>query len=309
MRAPSNDTRQTWSRAGSVPAVGMDSKTRMRVLALGLPVGVGLLAGLLTISNRRVAFVEGPLPVFLIALGVVTGILALAAVMILQGGNQTPTTASAPLRSGVTERMQMLERLDGVITARLDAVGARLDTIDDPGTDEARAEMRKLERFMVDVQGVAALHDVDLELEEIDAAALIAAVLKSSARVAGDRIIKADLPTPDVAPFRADRKLMTVALVNLVINSVKFSTPHTPIVVRVSDQAERVMFEVIDEGPGIPAGEDVWVELVRGSNAGDAPGTGLGLPLVRLVAERHGGSAELSSTRTGTVARLVIPRP
>jgi two-component system, OmpR family, sensor kinase len=287
----------------------MEPKNRMRLLALTLPVGVGLVAGLLTISNERIAFVEGPLPVFLMSLGVLVGILALAAVMILQGRAQSAAPTATPLRSGVTERLQMLERLDRVITTRLDAVNAQLDRIDGPGTEEAQAEMRRLERFMVDVQGVAALHDVELDLEEVDAASLVATVLKSTARVAGDRIVKADLPTPDAAPFRADRKLLTLALVNLVVNAVKFSTPHTPIVVRVSDAADRVVFEVVDEGPGVPAGEDVWVELVRGSNAGDAPGTGLGLPLVRLVAERHGGSAELSSARTGTVARLVIPRP
>jgi two-component system, OmpR family, sensor kinase len=288
--------------------MGKDSRSRMRLLAIGLPVGAGLIAGLLTISNDRVAFVEGPLPVFLVASGVLVGILALAAVMILQGHVQVPIEPAAPLPSGVTERLQMLERLDEVVTARLDAVGAQLDRIGDPIADAVRAETRKLERFMVDVQGVAALHDVELDLEETDAAALVASALRSAARVAGDRVVKADLPTTDVAPFRADRKLLTLALVNLVVNAVKFSTPHTPIVVRVSDHDDRVLFEVVDDGPGVPPGEDVWVELVRGSNAGDTPGTGLGLPLVRLVAERHGGSAELSSGRSGTVARMVIPR-
>ncbi len=309
MRSRSNDTRQLSSEPGTVQAVGIEPKTRMRLLAFALPVGVGLIAGLLAVSNDRIAFIEGPLPVFLIVLGVLVGILTLAAVIIRQGRAQYPAQADIPVRSGVSERLQMLERLDAVITTRLDAVGAQLDGIGDSGTDDARAEMRRLERFMVDVQGVAALHDVELDLEEIDAAALVSSVLKSASRVAGDRVVKADLPTPDVVEFRADRKLLTLALINLVVNAVKFSTPHTPIVVRVSDSDDRVTFEVVDEGPGVPAGEDVWVELVRGSNAGDAPGTGLGLPLVRLVAERHGGSAELSSGRSGTVARLVIPRP
>jgi two-component system, OmpR family, sensor kinase len=286
----------------------MEPKTRIRLLAFALPVGVGLIAGILTISNDRIAFIEGPLPVFLIALGVLVGILALAGVVIGQERAQVPAQADSPLRSGVTERLQMLERLDAVITTRLDAVGAQLDRIDDQGTEDARAEMRRLERFMVDVQGVAALHDVELDLEDIDAGVLVSTVLKSATRVAGDRVMKADLPTPEVPAFRADRKLLTLALVNLVINAVKFSTPHTPIVVRVSDSDDGVTFEVIDEGPGVPPGEDVWVELVRGSNAGDAPGTGLGLPLVRLVAERHGGTAELDSGRSGMVARLMIPR-
>lgn len=297
------------SRAGTVLGVGTDRNPRMRLFAFGLPAGAGLFVGLLTISSDRIAFVEGRLPVFLATFGVLVGILAAAAVSILQGRAQVPIPAATPRASGVTERLQMLERLDGAITARLDAVGAQLDGFGDPGADEARGEMRKLERFMVDIQRVAALHDVALDYEEVDPDALVSSVMKSAARVAGDRILKADLPTREVSPFSADRKLLTLALVNLVVNAVKFSAPNTPIVIRVFDHDDRVIFEVVDEGPGVPPGEDVWVELVRGSNAGDAPGTGLGLPLVRLVAERHGGSAELSSGRSGTVARMVIPRP
>lgn len=281
------------------------------MLALGVPVLAGLIAALATLSSERIAFVEGPLPVFLLFTGLAVGLLALAVTLVVQTRKASPgpTAQTEVAASGVEERLQMLARLDGVIAGHLDAVRGHLSGMQDTNVELARSEMLRLDRFLGDVQGVAALHDVPLEDDEIDPAALVNTAVRSGTRVAGDRTFKADLPTPDLAPFRGDRKLLTVALVNLVVNAVKFSTPHTPVVVRVSEHEGNVVFEVEDEGPGVPDGEDVWVELVRGSNAEGQPGTGLGLPLVRLVAERHGGSADLVSSPTSTVARITIPRP
>lgn len=290
----------------------MTSKTRAKVLALGLPVLAGLIASLATLSTDRIAFVEGPLPVFLLFTGLAVGLVAFTATLLVQ--TRTPSSPGSDARSdagtgsGVEERLQMLARLDGVIAGHLDAIRGHLTGFDDTGVELARSEMSRLERFLGDVQGVAALHDVPLEQDDIDPAALVTTAVRSGTRVAGDRTFKADLPTSELAPFRGDRKLLTVALVNLVVNAVKFSMPHTPVVVRVSEHDASLVFEVEDEGPGVPEGEDVWVELVRGSNAEGKPGTGLGLPLVRLVAERHGGTAELVSSPTSTIARIVVPR-
>lgn len=284
----------------------MDAKTRIRLIALAAPVAAGVVAALATASSSRTAYIEGPLPVFLLMLGIVAGVLALAAVLVLEA--QRPAQQTAVSGSGVAERLQMLERLEAVITGRLDKVDGHLDLSSDPAVGDARAELRRLQRFLNDVHGVASLHDVELELEDVDPADLISAVVSSGAKVAGDRTLEAELPTPAAPSFWADRKLLLLALVNLVVNAVKFSTPHTPIVVRATDKSDRMVFEVVDQGPGIPDGEDVWVELVRGTNAADVPGTGLGLALVRLIAERHGGSADAASTPTGTVARMTIPR-
>lgn len=68
-----------------------------------------------------------------------------------------------------------------------------------------------------------------------------------------------------------------------------------------------------DDGPGLPVGEDaaeLFGRFARGETRGD--GTGLGLSVVRALAEAHGGSARLEPARAGgarAVVRFPIPPP
>ncbi|MGA0870651.1 MAG: sensor histidine kinase, partial [Planctomycetota bacterium] len=66
-----------------------------------------------------------------------------------------------------------------------------------------------------------------------------------------------------------------------------------------------------DRGIGIPESERerVFESFIRGSNAGEARGSGLGLSLVRHFARAHGGDAEAEPREGGgTVLRLTLPR-
>jgi signal transduction histidine kinase len=73
-----------------------------------------------------------------------------------------------------------------------------------------------------------------------------------------------------------------------------------------------VRFTVIDDGPGIPADqrERVFERFHRTDDgrARVAGGTGLGLPIVRAIAEAHGGTIHIVPSETGgTVLRLELP--
>ena len=68
--------------------------------------------------------------------------------------------------------------------------------------------------------------------------------------------------------------------------------------------------EVADTGIGVPGQEMglVFRELGRAGNARALPGSGLGLPLVRTIAERHGGSVGMTSREgVGTRVWVVLP--
>jgi signal transduction histidine kinase len=70
------------------------------------------------------------------------------------------------------------------------------------------------------------------------------------------------------------------------------------------------VIEVADTGPGIPEEEQphVWEELYRGEAGRGIPGSGLGLALVRTIAEQHGGGVSLRSRLgLGTVFSLRLP--
>ncbi|MDD3069714.1 MAG: ATP-binding protein [Methanoculleus horonobensis] len=83
--------------------------------------------------------------------------------------------------------------------------------------------------------------------------------------------------------------LLSEVFVNLIGNAVKHGGPAVEIAVRVEDRGEEVLVSVEDTGPGVPDAvkEHLFERMVRGTNS--TAGTGLGLYICRMLAERYGG--------------------
>lgn len=130
-------------------------------------------------------------------------------------------------------------------------------------------------------------------------------------RGADPRNVSVDVPTaPDRLVVRGTPDLFSTVVRHLVANAVKFSPAEASVTVRCAVDDGAAVVEVVDTGRGIPAAEvgTVWETLARASNAEDVPGSGLGLPLVRAVVERHGGQVNLSSRLgEGTSVRVRLP--
>ena len=115
-------------------------------------------------------------------------------------------------------------------------------------------------------------------------------IMESAARIEG---------TPD---------LLAQALDKLVANAVSFAIAGTPIVVRVENDGDSVVVEVENSGPALPTtnGEGERARLfdsmvsLRDTAAGDEPHLGLGLYVVRLVAEFHRGVATARNRLDGS---------
>ncbi len=113
-------------------------------------------------------------------------------------------------------------------------------------------------------------------------------------------------------PVSADPDALSRALWNLLDNAVKYSGDSRDIGVEVSRANGSVSIAVRDHGIGIPASEQkaVFQKFVRGaaSISGGIRGTGLGLAMVRHIAEAHSGTVNLQSQEgQGSTFTIVLP--
>jgi signal transduction histidine kinase len=101
--------------------------------------------------------------------------------------------------------------------------------------------------------------------------------------------------------FTGDATLMSRALANLVDNAVRHAGGLSSL--KIKDRPGFIAFEVEDAGPGFIAGEEelAFQAFYRGKHEGrsDAGSLGLGLALVRRIAEAHGGSAYAVNRASG----------
>ncbi len=123
--------------------------------------------------------------------------------------------------------------------------------------------------------------------------------------------VRAEIPGSLPAIF--DAEAMAGVLVNLLSNAAKFSPPGREITVRLERGPGRAVLRVGDQGRGIPAGDlkRIFDRFVRLSEAGpsEAGGSGLGLTLVKYVAEAHGGGVDVESeVGRGSVFSVWLPR-
>ncbi len=95
---------------------------------------------------------------------------------------------------------------------------------------------------------------------------------------------------------------LRVLVRNLLDNAVKYTPAGGRVDVTVRPEASGVVLTVEDSGPGIPAAERdrVFDRFYRVPGATEsAPGTGLGLPIVKAVAQRHGATLRLADLALG----------
>jgi signal transduction histidine kinase len=110
-----------------------------------------------------------------------------------------------------------------------------------------------------------------------------------------------------------DTRLTRQMITNLISNALKFSDAGTAITIRLErDDHGGACIAVIDQGKGIPEGDLERVlkpfEQTHDPKSRESSGTGLGLPFVVEVMQRHGGSIKLESTvGIGTTVMLHFP--
>ena len=109
----------------------------------------------------------------------------------------------------------------------------------------------------------------------------------------------------------ADRQRLTQAVMNLATNATRHTDPDDPIEIGAELKAGEARLWVRDSGPGVPAGERERIFERFAQSDGErsrADGAGLGLAIVRVIAEAHGGRVELE-TIEGVGSRFTVTIP
>ncbi len=112
-------------------------------------------------------------------------------------------------------------------------------------------------------------------------------------------------------PVRASRDLVTRAVWNLIDNALKHSDAGAEVTLALEETPASVRCVVSDTGAGVPAEAraHLFEPFFRAAAARAKEGHGLGLPLARTIARRHGGDVLLEPSERGARFALVLPRP
>ena len=150
--------------------------------------------------------------------------------------------------------------------------------------------------------------EIQVETEPEDIAQL-AREVAASMRGTEDRPVR--VIAGEGAPLiPADRRLVKLAIKQLLDNALKYSPPESPVTVNVRECGDAVAVEVTDLGRGIPPQEQkhVFERMYRGpSTSRRIPGSGLGLSIALSIARAHHGDLSFTSRPGETVFRLTLP--
>jgi two-component system, OmpR family, sensor histidine kinase KdpD len=115
---------------------------------------------------------------------------------------------------------------------------------------------------------------------------------------------------PELPPVPADRRLVRLAIKQVVDNAIKYSPPQQPVAIAMKLAPDAIAVEVTDHGSGISAAEQarIFERFYRSPLVKEQiPGSGLGLSIAYSIAQAHRGDLTVASRPGETTFRLVLP--
>jgi signal transduction histidine kinase len=170
-------------------------------------------------------------------------------------------------------------------------------------------ELDRMSRFVDDLLLLAKAESPDfLQLETVPLADLTEELV-AKARGMADRRWRVDAASP--RSIVTDRQRITQAVMNLAQNAIAHTEEGDEVGIGASVNGEEASIWVRDTGTGIPVSEQrrIFARFSRGMHSrGRYEGTGIGLAIVRAIAEAHGGRVRVTS-RLGEGSRFEILLP
>ncbi|MCQ4161533.1 sensor histidine kinase N-terminal domain-containing protein [Roseomonas sp. GC11] len=152
---------------------------------------------------------------------------------------------------------------------------------------------------------VVALEPVDVV--ELARRAMLDIAMNAPAWARSEPALAFDAPEHPVM-VQGDAVSLREALLNLLNNALRHGAP-TRLDLRILEQAEAVVVEVVDDGPGIPPALWARVREPFHQRPHGQPGAGLGLAIADAVLRAHGGMLQFrSDSRDGFAVLMTLPR-
>jgi signal transduction histidine kinase len=153
----------------------------------------------------------------------------------------------------------------------------------------------------------------DVHRAPIDLASVVAETVADFAAAAESAGVELRAEVAERLQVVGDPVALRRGLANLLSNSIRVSDPESSVLVTAGHDDEKVWISVRDEGPGIDPDDvdDVFQRFWRGDlpSAREHGRSGLGLAIVRQIAEGHGGQATVRSTvGVGSTFTIWLPR-
>lgn len=220
----------------------------------------------------------------------------------------------------------MLDRLDAALVSQrrllddvrhelktpITIVRGHLELMDPLDADDIRAtrliamdELDRMSGMIDEIELLAESRLVPVKRESVHAGELTSEVF---AKARGIRSHHWQLAVAAGSQVSIDRQKIAQAWLQLVDNAVKYSPEGSTILIGSVDHERTVEFWVQNTGPGLPPGEELSIfERNTRIHTGDAPGSGLGLSIVRSIVLAHGGRVGAASSPTGTRIGFILP--
>jgi signal transduction histidine kinase len=203
-----------------------------------------------------------------------------------------------------------LNRLHMILDSAADKAGRRADVSLDLA--EARAESSQINETFDALLRIAQIEAGARKARfmQLDLAEVVTSVADIYAEVAkddGKALLVGSCKAGDM--ITGDRELLTQLFANLIENAIRHTPDGTRIEISASRRTDGLVAEVRDDGPGIPSEEQekVFRRLYRLDKSRSTPGTGLGLSLVKAIADLHGATVSMQPRNPGIAAVVVFP--
>ena len=174
-------------------------------------------------------------------------------------------------------------------------------------------EMTRLGKLVSDLENLAKVESDNLKLNktEVNLRELTDKALGSFEKELTDRGLSAET-AGSCSVIMADRDRISQVLVNLISNAVKYTPDGGEILITLSDAEDSVVFNISDNGAGIPEEEIPYIferfyraDKSRNRNTG---GSGIGLAIVKSIVMAHGGTVNVES-RVNKGSNFIVTLP